>query len=263
MPEPKKGGLFAKALDALLRRYPRIAYIHVPKCAGVSVVNALHSAIYMDIFRLTRISRHIDLNAGRRAKEALGVDTMTSREVMLVACLSDPLARFVSGHVVANPNVVSQFADWKFVTLLRKPTSRFVSQYVYDRYKDSDWAKIRTDFHTYVDSDRARMSGMSMARYFSGMSPEQIEADPDRAVDASLRNLEKFFSVGFVEDMDAWVEDLGRRLGRRLKVPKLNTSPKPAIYQEIEESADLGSRLDALCATDTRIYDEARARLAR
>jgi hypothetical protein len=263
MSERAKGGLFTRAFEAMLGRYPKIAYIHVPKCAGVSVVNALHRAIYLDIFRLTRASRHIDLNASKRAKKALGLDTMRSREVMLVSCLSDPLARFVSGHVVANPNVVSQFTDWKFVTLLRNPTSRFVSQYVYDRFKESDWAKIRTDFHTYVDSDRARKSGLSMTRYFSGMTSEEIEADPDRAVDVSLQNLEKFFSVGFVEDLDAWVQDLSDRLGRRLKVPKLNKSPKPAMYKEIGESAELSSKLNSLCAVDTRIYRAARTRFAK
>jgi len=257
-----KREVLEKRVRSYFDRYPRVAFVHVPKCAGTSAAESLYRALYPQVMKVTRLYGRIDLAASRTAEEMSGVDMMTSRQVALINCLSDPLTRFVSGHVYANPAVVKGFADWKFLTVLRNPVDRFVSEYVYNRYKSRDWLKVADDFEDFLASDRARSSGSLLARYFSGMDSARIASDPDRAVEASLANLQSFASVGFMDDLQGWMNRLEPVLGARPKMPFLNKSPRPALYEEIEASPDLSARVASLCEIDSRIYEEAVRRLA-
>src|SRR5919112_301361 len=117
------------AASAVLNRYPRIAFIHVPKSAGSSVRDSLYEAIYPAAMGFTRGYRKIGRRASHSAADLLCMETTSCSQTMLIEALSDPLARFVTGHVCASPNVVAEFPEWKFVTILREPTARFISAY--------------------------------------------------------------------------------------------------------------------------------------
>lgn len=250
---------------AVLNRYPRIAYIHVPKCAGLAVRDSLFSAVYPAALRATRGYCRIDLRASQSAADLLGLGPMTYRQGVLVHALTDPLARFVTGHVFAAPQVVEQFPEWKFVTILREPTERFVSAYVYFRYKSPDSVstgrhKIDCDFVDYLDSDVARRAGCEITRYLSGMSVSELEARPEAAIAAALDNLERFFSVGFVDDLEGWARSISQSLGRKVRLRRFNSSPKPELRAQIERSPQLRGRVQELCAVDRQLYATARMR---
>src|SRR4051812_23513313 len=155
---------------AVLNRYPRIIYVHVPKSAGLAVRESLYNAVYPAWLRPTRGYCRISLRASQSAADLLGLSPMIYRQGVLIHALTDPLTRFVTGHVFAAPQVVEQFPEWKFVTILREPTARFISAYVYFRYKSADSVstgrhKIDCDFVDYLDSDAARRAGSDMTRY--------------------------------------------------------------------------------------------------
>lgn len=253
------------AASAMLNRYPRIAFIHVPKSAGSSVRDSLYEAIYPSALWSTRGYRKIDRRASQSAADLLGVERMSCCQTMLIEALSDPLARFVTGHVCANPNIVAKFPEWKFVTVLREPTSRFISAYVFLRHKapdpsDTGLYKIDSDFVDYLESDRARRGGMKLTRYFSGKSGSEVEADPEAAIAEALENLEHFFSVGFVEDLESWARDIGQALGYKVRLLRRNLGPRPEVSKQIKESPELCERVEALCAIDRQFYAAARAR---
>jgi hypothetical protein len=257
--------LSQRAASAMLNRYPRIAFIHVPKSAGSSVRDSLYEAIYPAALWSTRGYRKIDRRASQAAADLLSMEAMSCRQTMLIEALSDPLARFVTGHVCPNPGIVAQFPEWKFVTVLREPTSRFISAYVFLRHKapdpsDTGLYKIDTDFVDYLESDRGRRGGMKLTRYFSGKSASDVEANPQAAIAEALENLEHFFSVGFVEDLESWARDIGHALGYKVRLLRRNSGPRPEVAKQIKESPELRERVDALCAIDRQLYAAARAR---
>lgn len=253
------------AASAVLNRYPRIAFIHVPKSAGSAVRDSLYEAIYPAALWFTRGYRKIGRRASQSAADLLCMETTNCSQTMLIEALSDPLARFVTGHVCANPKVVAEFPEWKFVTVLREPTSRLISAYVFLRHKvpdpsDTGRYKIDSDFIDYLETDRARRGGIKLTRYFSGKSPSEVVADPEAAIAAALQNLQQFFSVGFVEDLESWARDIGHALGYKVRLLRRNPSPRPEVSTQIKESPELRERVDALCAIDRQLYAAARAR---
>jgi hypothetical protein len=245
---------------AVLNRYPRIAFIHVPKCAGSSVQQSLCDAVYPAPLWATRFYRKIDLQACHSAANLLGVDVRTCSQAALLQALSDPFAHFVTGHVIAQPEVVEQFSEWKFVTVLREPTARFISAYVFHRYKPLLRANIGCDFADFLGTDRARFAGTIATQYFSGMSGSELEAHPEAAVAAALDNLERFFSVGFVEDLESWARSIGRALGRKVRIDRMNPSPNPEAWAQLERSPEFRDRVEALCAIDRQLYEAAQKR---
>jgi hypothetical protein len=163
---------------------------------------------------------------------------------------------------------VAEFPEWKFVTILREPTARFISAYVFLGHKapdpsDTGLYKINTDFVDYLESDRARRGGMKLTRYFSGKSPSEVEANPEAAIAAALENLQHFFSVGFVEDLESWARDIGHALGYKVRLLRRNRSPRPELSTQIKESPELRERVEALCVIDRQLYAAARARFGQ
>ncbi len=245
---------------SLLNRYPRIVFVHVPKCAGQAVRDSLYDAVYPALLRSTRLYCKIDVFASVSAANLLGVDAMTCRQAVLIHALSDPFTRYVAGHIFADPAVVEQFSEWKFVTVLREPTSRFISAYVFNRYMPFVPSKIECNFADFLETDRARLQGSRMTQYFSGMSGGELEERPEAGIAAALQNLDRFLSVGFVDDLGNWERNISGALGRRVRVRRQNSSPRPDLRLELEQSPELRGRVEELCAIDREFYASARAR---
>lgn len=245
---------------SLLNRYPRIVFVHVPKCAGCAVRDSLYDAVYPAFLRSTRAYCEIDVVASVSAGKLLGLDAMTCRQAVLIHALSDPFTRFISGHIFADPAMVEQFDQWKFITVLREPTSRFISAYVFNRYRPFVPSKIECSFADFLDTERARLEGSRMTQYFSGMSARELEERPEAGIAAALQNLDRFLSVGFVDDLRNWERSISGALERRVRVGHRNSSPKPAVRVELEQSPALRGRVEELCAIDREFYASARAR---
>ena len=249
----------------LLERYPRVAFIHVPKCAGVSVYSSIYAALYPSFFKATPLTEYIDLNASKKCSDLLDIDMMRAREVVLVNHLDNPFKRFVTGHCHANPKVVAEYCDrWKFVTVLRDPIDRFISEYVYNRFKKSDWVKIDSDIEQYLESDAAKIKALTIAKYFSGGEASNLLQTPKEVVfEGAISNLSKFESVGFVDDLENWNMRLSKRLGKKIPYESRNASPNNEMFEKIKNSPVLYREISKICALDLEIYNECRERFSQ
>ena len=244
--------------EKYLARYPKIFFCHVPKCAGVSLSNAIYQAVYPSLLKATRFTGHIDLRASRECEQLLGVDMMTARETQLTFQLSSKYQVFTTGHCVARPEVVSNFyKDWHFLTILRKPVDRFISEYVYNRFKESEWQKNETDIEEYLNSEKALSSAVTYARYFSGYrDAKEIWENADDVIAKSVANLRRFSVFGTLEQMDKWQEDFNQRFNTRINIASKNTSPNRGASSAITSSTELMSKIAELSRIDQAIYDE-------
>ena len=227
-------------------------YCHVPKCAGVSLSRALRDQLFAasaeSCFR-------IDLRAARQAAETFSFGMMEAREFLLAYNLSLKKNRYGSGHVFCRPRLIHRFAgEWSFVTILRNPVDRWISEYVYNKHKQSNWFKCTLDPESYLASRTAVISGRSYLRYFSSI-PDNYEGDLNEFIDEAVTNLMRFSVIGTLENLDRWAEFFRERFDCRLSVRHLNASPKPEVVSAFRGSESTMKRVRELCHADLQVYE--------
>ena len=243
--------------EKYLARYPKVFFCHVPKCAGVSLSKAIFSAVYPAFFKATRFTGFIDMKASQVSEQLLGIDMMRARESQLISHLESPHMVYTNGHCIARPDVVGKYyKHWHFVTVLRDPIDRFISEYVYNRYKSSQWQKHDSDISVYLNSDAALTSGMTYARYFSGITDANAIAErKGSVVDAAVENLRRFSVCGTLDNMEKWEQDFNARFDVRIAIGNRNATPNKQVYHDIVDDPQLMQRIRKLCDVDQRIYD--------
>jgi|TARA_R110002012_G_scaffold17251_2_gene65518 hypothetical protein len=250
-----QGFLKTKA-EAILSRYPKVFFCHIPKCAGVSLSNAIHASLYPTIFKATRLSSHIDLAGSKVCSELLKIDMSIARETQLAFNLSDKYKQFTTGHCRARPELVDKFKDnWNFITILRDPNKRFVSEFVYNKFKDSNWAKHDEEIDVYLNSAFARHSATTYARYFSKFTDaDEILANENEAIESAINNLKKFSVTGTLENLNVWQHKFNDHFNTKIKIDNKNSSPNKSLSSDLYQNAEMMERIRVLSKIDEAIY---------
>jgi hypothetical protein len=235
-------------------RLTRICYPHVPKCAGMAVVRSIEAQSFTRLERRLFPIFSVDIRASLRAAEATSSTMMAVREEVLAYALARGRYRFATGHVASRPRMVDEFQrDWNFVTVLRDPVERWISEYVYNTGKASEWARIELPIDEYLRSPTARLSATSFLRYFSHI-PEDFDGDPSGYIREATENLSRFAVVGRSEDLEEFTLAFRRRFGHTLRIPRANTSPDRTMKERIRSDAGVMERIRELCAADAEVY---------
>ena len=112
------------------------------------------------------------------------------------------------------------------ITILREPNKRFVSEYIYNRFKQSSWVKSESEISAYLTSEKAKLSCTTYARFFSHFNdPEEILANKDEAASSAIENLKRFSSVGILEDLESWKTKFNKSFDTRITISSKNTTP--------------------------------------
>ena len=251
-----QGSLKTKAAN-FLSRYPKVFFCHIPKCAGVSLSNAIHASLYPSFFKATRMSSNIDLAGSKVSSELLNIDMTTAREVQLAFSLNDKYKKFITGHCRARPELVDRFGDsWNFITILRDPKKRFVSEFVYNKFKDSDWAKHDEEIDVYLDSAFARHSATTYARYFSKFTDaDDIFKNEGEAIESAVDNLKNFSVAGTLENLTGWQHKFNNHFNTKIKIDNKNSSPNKSLSSELYKDTSVMERINHLSRIDKAIYE--------
>lgn len=246
-----------KKSQSYLARYPKVFFCHIPKCAGVSLSNAIYASLYPKVFKASRFASHIDLFGSRVSAELLDIDMMLARESELIFQLSDKYQIFTTGHCKARPNVVDKFKDdWNFVTILREPSKRFVSEYVYNKFKSSNWVKNSDEISIYLESEKALLSSTTYARFFSHFSnPTDILNNEQEAIESAISNLKNFAVSGSLENLDSWQSSFNAKFDTKIRIENKNSSPNKSATQDIYEDNDVMQSIQQLNKIDQAIYE--------
>jgi len=225
---------------------PRICFLHIPKCGGTTIHRALRQHYSAD--EQIKMSGRETVAAARET----GTPLMDYRREQLPSMLSTEGCRYVAGHIPFCRATHQNFrADWRFITILREPVSRWLSQYFYNRYKTAGRLRTKLDLSTYVA--RARRS-----KAYSGMLADvsrfQFWKDP---ANAAIETLEKLDVVGCLERLDDFKRDVEALLGAELDVGHERRNPLPAEEQQRMVTPEIRRRVEELCAGDKKIYAHA------
>ncbi|HEU4475248.1 MAG TPA: sulfotransferase family 2 domain-containing protein, partial [Methyloceanibacter sp.] len=164
---------------------------------------------------------------------------------------------FIAGHVPFSRAAADAFGDqWQFITILREPISRFMSEYFYNRFKASYHFRVEEDLEPYLDTADARRTSTQLTNFLTGRRDEY--ATPTAAeVESAVENLRRFAVVGFVEDLKRFADDMAARFGRRPAIPHTNRNPAPEATRKREIDPALRERIAELNAADLEIYRRA------
>lgn len=240
-------------------------FYHIPKSGGTSLAEALQAAV--------PIGRHIGevpANTTRRAAAILlsgeddeiafyddgerAAEVFALREAMQIACMANAAA-LVHGHMLFSRKADKHFGGrYKYVTMLRDPAARVISNY--RAAKRAGY--VREDFGAYLESTIGRAHAAHNLRYFSGR-PHVAEADVPQALDEAKAALDKVSVIGFVDQMDAFVDRFEAVFGARLRVARYNVG-KAAMPEIGEEDR---RRLEELCGPDLELHEHAQAAMRR
>ena len=189
----------------------KLVYIHIPKCGGVSISKALKACYAKwnprdsNLYRLNLVACYDA--AQRMSGRPLDVDdpeVSKLRQELLIYGMSLPKVEFVSGHCMFSSLAYQAFhKDYDFVVMLRDPVKRWISNYFYNRYKPFDMAKTDLELESYLESEDAKVSGQTYARYLCGLTEAEDYSSSDILAKAK-ENLHKFSVVGCIEHLDVF-----------------------------------------------------------
>lgn len=218
---------------------PRIVFVHVPKCGGSSIYEAISKSMglkYPDGHLDPVWSRTIVGEIYNSSKPELSSELQIFRHALLANYLNDK-KRFIAGHFTVNEVLVQRMkTNYRLVTLLRKPDKRLFSHFKYwmltrDLAKDKD--AVYKHWKEYVNSDKAKFQANLFSIYFGEANFQKIEKT---SIEKALHSLGKLDLVGDLGDLEAFEKSLSQILGKKTKIGFANTSKNLMEDDELNQA---------------------------
>ena len=264
---PSFQSLLLRTINTILRRpQNKIIFIHVPKCGGDAVGNAIVSQyitfrqdsnpISFDALasdNVVKIRKNISEPAYIAHEDAI----LEFRENLLLYLMGRASSRLILGHVAFSNAAYEAFrGQFAFVTMLRDPVKRYISAYFYNRYKTSEHRKINLEIDAYLDSKLGQEQDHDLVKFIGGRRVNGDYASRE-AIEQAKENLHKFDVIGFLEHLDTFRACYETRFGVSLRLAKTNENPKPASFRDSIMTTERQERVREICAPDREIYQYA------
>lgn len=252
-----------KVKSILQKRLPdrKIFLLHIPKCGGTSIDEAIGANYRKPYFSTNDPVFRLNSAASLKASQVAGLPLGDYREHLLTYQMSLNHLRYITGHFVFSPRVFQEFGtQWRFVTILRHPVSRWFSHYFFNRYKKSNHFKVQEDLETFINSDSGIRQGHFLVYYLTGQGVDSTFVS-QRVVDQAVENLEKFALVGCLEHLDNFTRQFEKRFSLKLDIPLANTNPLSKSEQGYKITDDMRKRVEEICQPDLVLYNHALSKI--
>ncbi|GEK08872.1 hypothetical protein [Pseudoalteromonas peptidolytica] len=262
----------------------RAAYIHIGKCGGSAIDNALRKALATP--EDARLCRDTSIAASMtnfgQALDSLDSQCRFSEHhlIQLQGLLRYFLSlerHYVSGHWGVNHDILSTYRDVHFITMLRDPIARLKSNYIFNKLTNNLPVMPPNNFsnddliaeaNTILFSTRGWQMANTQSAFICGRYP----ATPDEAKAQHTRfieNLACFGLVGFLDNLNAFSDKFTQQFNRPLDIKVHNATESQISHetqkvvdtlQEYFRSKEIKTHLAKLCEQELKNIDVARER---
>lgn len=235
-----------------------LVFHHVPRCGGTSLSRAIRVKYILSQFSLDAPASYATIEGqfkGKSDTDELYRSLYAFREELLLYALNS-YYRSISGHIRFSERAYKQFCQlYKFITVIREPVSRFISDY-YKNFGKDTYSGTRMPILDYVNTVEGKTQATIYCNYFSGLPPGS-DFSTNLSLNKAKENIAKFDSVGFLDDMPRFAQDISELLGVKIRIGHENKSKKPkekgtSVNSEVREV------IEKICANDIKFYNYAR-----
>lgn len=227
-----------------------IFFLHIPKCGGTSLDAAITEAFGWNS------CLHLDSLASRKASDVQNQDLMQYRNSLLPYFMEQSGLKYICGHFVFNEDIYIRYSSrWRYITLLREPVQKYLSQYFFNLQKDNkQHFGIDESLEQFIESEEGVRLGQDMVQKISGSSQVTTANSPERKehLHQAIQNIEKFNLVGVLEDLKRFETDFNKKFGVPLHIKRKNRNIKKDT-QLI--SPAIKKKITSLCAPDIALYN--------
>lgn len=229
-----------------------VVFHHVPKCAGTSVARALRRAYLPSQATIKVEQSGMAFRAWQREHGTTAIGSPDFNEMLLLYLLHCD-TRCVAAHVPFSNAAFEDFSDkYAFVTVLRDPVDRFISNYHWSKSRPQGHRTIAAPLDDYIASTEALRLGSTFVRYFCGR-PAQERFD-SKDIERAIVNLRRMDCVGFIDEIGRFQENLQLLTGSRLKIGRENVRSANKRRGDFIDDA-IRDKIRALCTPDQEIWD--------
>ncbi|MEA5596129.1 hypothetical protein [Rivularia sp. UHCC 0363] len=250
----------------------KVVFLHIPKCGGTSISSAIASAIhtgwegYVDPIRTRKLAQLILGDQEQAEGSSL---LFHIRQAIFFEFIQEEKP-FIFGHFPVIYDCLINPKDYVFVTVLRYPCERFISQFKYSVGTKYNSLKqpLNTDeinliWNNYIESKLAAFHANILSAYLDERGSYDLGSQESLA--RAMRNLEYFEVVGFLEKLDDFSENIYQAIGKKITIEVKNKSEyKLSSYQQKEIFLNFFDeqkllQINELCRQDLKLYEFAQS----
>ncbi|MEI4548442.1 hypothetical protein [Pseudoalteromonas spongiae] len=258
----------------------RIAFIHLAKCGGISIDNAMRSQFAQSGERKIIRSPLIATSLYKFERSISNLTDACDFSELHIDTLQDALLyhlnqdwNYVSGHLAVNSKLLKHYSKkYDFITVLRNPKARFKSNYIFNKMTNNlsampPYANSMQDVINEANEIVYGRRGWQMANmqtsYITGYFPKD-EHDAASQQILFRENIDQFKVVGILEELYKFKQACFERYKVKLDIKKRNqtdsnlTKEQSSIKMTLEDyfsSSKVENKLDSLCQFEMENYN--------